>query len=895
MSCNHVHGILAAAVAIMAALFLPGFAHGEENTPVDTVLTEGTVREDATVGGGFFRYHNRAAGLFASPGSMRSGLLGFANPAMPATMNGFDAAGHFSITDERDVPRFGIYTGFPGLTFGVRSIDTPVGRVNDYRVNLAADFDQLKVGLGYGWHGGDTELLPGGEDLGRTLSAGVLLRPSDYTSLGLTGTTGLSGNGAEAVADLALRPFGNEWLTVFGEYAADTDRDFASGRWSAGAVTEPLSGIRLTGRYIEDRGLEAGIVVSLGNLGAGYRRSHDVLDEGFETEAANEFAVRLGSYDRNIADSYLADDSRYLELDLEGRVVEKPGFIFDPTPTVYSITDTLDKARRDRTVGGVLINATNISLSQPVAYELSQALERFREDGGRVVVYIEQAGMDALHLIAHADRVVMDPEGGLALPGFVSSSTYLAELLESAGIGVVEFRQAEYKSGLEQLTRTDMSDEEREQRQAFVDQYYDTVRDSVTSGRETDEAVFDELIDYAPQLFFDELKEAGLADDSLRFNDIDEILAGLAGEAPQRVRRADLADNRLPRDNEWGPQPRIGVVYADGVVATDTGMQAREVARELRAMKEDPGIAGVVLRVNSPGGDIVASDLIADEVRRLSETKPTAVSMGGVAASGGYWISMYADRIFALPTTLTGSIGVVSGWSYDQGLRDNLRLHQDSVQRGESADLFAGPVLPLIGLGLPPREPDEREREQFLEVTERWYETFMEKVSEARDLEIGDVERIAAGRVWTGEAAVDNRLIDETGTLQDAIRYVREQAGIPEEQRTTIVQGPPLPLIGVPADMPGIVSSPLRGTTPTVDGSLAGLREGTPSLGSDEARRVDSIDSWFAGHTGQDERPAGSGLVIDYIDLITGSEGTPQALMPFEHLHWYYRESGQQR
>ena len=863
-SCNRVRISIALAIAATAVLLSPSVVYGEDNSdaPVDTVLKDGVVRADATVGGGFFRYHNRADALFASPGAMRSGLLGFANPAMPATMNGFDAAGHFSVTDDRDIPRFGIYTGSPFVGFGVRSIDSPVGRINDYRVNLAADLDEVKVGLGYGWHGGETELLPGGENLGRVLSAGALVRPSAYTSLGLTSTVSLSGAGAEAVADLAVRPFGNEWLAVFGEYAADTDRGSASGRWSAGAVTELLSGVRLTGRYIEDRGLEAGISVSLGNFGVGYRRSEDVLDEGFEREAADEFSFRFGSYDRNIAESYLTDESRYLELDLSGSVAEKPRFIFDPTPTIYGVTDTLDKARRDPTVGGVLINATNLRLSQAAAFEISRALERFREEGGRVVVYIERAGMDALHLIAQADRVVMDPEGGLTLPGFAASSTYLAELLDTVGIGVVEFRQAEYKSALETLTREDMSDEEREQRQAFVDQYYNTVRDSVTDGRDIDNDTFDELVDYAPQLFFDELAEAGLADESLRFNDIDDVLSELEGTTPQRIRAESLGDNRLPRDNEWGPRPRIGVVYANGMVATDMGMQAREIARELRSMRKDPDIAGVVLRVNSPGGDILASDLISEEVQRLSDAKPTAVSMAGVAASGGYWISMYADRIFALPTTLTGSIGVIVGWTYDEGLRENLRLNEDSVQRGESADLFSGPVLPLLGLGLPPREPDEREREQFREVTERRYESFVENVGDARDLETEEVKRIAAGRVWTGEAAVENGLVDETGTLHDAISYVRGQAGIPDEQRVTIVQGPALPLVDIPADIP---------------------------------RLAESLASTVANDAHLGGPPTESALVSEYIKSITESGGTPQALMPFEHLHWYYRESGGKR
>ena len=842
-----------ASIAAAAALVLSLIAVA----PLAAENGERTVSPD----GGFVRYHDRTDSLLASPGALRFGLMGFVNPAMPASMHQGELAFNWSSPDGVfALDRFALYAGAPGLGFGVRSIDIGPRRVNDYRLSLAADFGALKTGLAWGWYGGDA----GAAGVGRNLTAGVLIRPTSFASLGLFGTTAIGRPAAEAVADVAVRPLGTELLTVFGEYAADTGRDFPEGRWSAGAVVEPLAGLRVTGRYVADRGLDAGIQLSLARIGGSFRRTFEVAEDDHSAGTRDEYGVRVGAWDRNIPEEYLIREQRYLELDLRGRLHHRPLFAFDPTPTLYDKLDAIEKARTDPTVAGVVIDATDLRLSQSMAWEIAERLQALRDDGKRVVLYLERAGMDSLHLIASADRVVIDPEGSLYLPGFISSSTYLSQLLEAAGIGVEEFRLNRYKSTLEMFTRTEMSEADREQRQQFVDVYYETVRDRITTTRGIDGARFDEIIDYAPAVLAGELLDLGLVDEAGRYTDIDETISRLEGFSPARIRPRDLTANQRPDDDLWAQRPRIGIVYALGATQTAAGMRAREVARELRSMRSDPSVAAVVMRVDSPGGDIVASDLVADEVERTAQVKPMIVSMAGIASSGGYWISMYADRIFALPTTLTGSIGVSNGYFFDDGLSERLRLHTDSVERGDSADLLRGPTLPLIGLTLPGRSLTDSERAQYIELTERWYERFLEKSAEARGFDTPEVERIAAGRVWAGEAARDRGLVDEIGSLHAAVMQARRDAGIRDEARVEIVEGPllpPLPPMPFPAPF-----------------EAAAARAANTLAPDAVARRADAY------------RVEPDDILAEYIELMIDGAGQPMAVMPFDVLHWAWRE-----
>jgi protease-4 len=193
------------------------------------------------------------------------------------------------------------------------------------------------------------------------------------------------------------------------------------------------------------------------------------------------------------------------------------------------------------------------------------------------------------------------------------------------------------------------------------------------------------------------------------------------------------------------------------------------------------------LRVNSPGGSALASDLVAEAMVKCAKVKPVIVSQGDVAASGGYWISMYGDEILAQPTTVTGSIGVIGGWFWDVGLAEKLGITSDFVKRGKHADLFTGPGFPLTPLRLPHRPLTDEEREIIMDEFKVAYQEFVKKVANGREMTAEDVETVAQGRVWTGDQGIEVGLIDAIGGLKSAIEIARVKAGIDPDDDVRIL------------------------------------------------------------------------------------------------------------
>ncbi len=782
---------------------------------------------------GFETYHDRTRFLMTTPGSMKFGLYGYDNPAMLNTMHQPDMM--FQWSDDggfTGLNQWGFFAGGPHAGFGVFTQNIGDMRLSDYRISMAFGDETGSIGIGYGWYGGDF-------DLDRNLTLGTLTRPSRYLSIGLFGTRSLERADYEGVLDIGIRPFGHERLTLFGDYAVNSVQGFGDAIWSAGAAVEALPGIRIATRYIHDTGITAGLQVNLRRAGVSVQTHMDAD----RNHAFNSYGVRAGAYDRNIRDTYFAEEENYVDLSLrESRSYQTRRF-FDTSVSLYETLKTIEEARKDPTVGGILINATAMSISQGMVWEIKEELQKLRDEGKQVILYLERGGMNSLHLITAADKVVMDPEGSLMLPGYVMGSTYLADLLARAGIGVDEFREMEYKSAFELLSRTDMSEADREQRQALIDGFYDLTRKGILDNRGLSESQYDSLINFGAALLPGELVEAGLVDTLARFSDINGVLEEVAGYKPNRISPDNLIARQLPGDHYWGAKPRIGVLYAIGPTLTDTGIRGRTLASEIRKMRDDDNIKAIVMRVDSPGGDALASDLVAEEIKKTAGVKPVIVSMGNVAASGGYWISMYADTIMALPNTVTGSIGVIGGWLYDDGFSENMYLNTDHVQRGESADLMFGPTLPLIGLTLPGRSLTEEERERFVDRLNRLYNRFIGKVAEGRGKEFDEIKEIAAGRVWLGSDALELGLVDEIGSMNAAIHMARDAAGMDDDEEFDITEGPEPP----PFRLPRFLSA----------------------IGIEEPKAKDPM--------------------VEFLEMMIEHKGEPMVVMPFEYYHLFYQ------
>ena len=279
----------------------------------------------------------------------------------------------------------------------------------------------------------------------------------------------------------------------------------------------------------------------------------------------------------------------------------------------------------------------------------------------------------------------------------------------------------------------------------------------------------------------------------------------LEGKKQPFVNRKDLANNWYP-SKLWGAPPEIAVVYAIGACSMDDGIQARKLEKILRRLRNDRNTKAIVLRVDSPGGSPVASDVVANQLRRCMEKKPVVISQGDVAASGGYWLSMCSNQIVAQPTTITGSIGVISGWVWDKELGKKVGMDGDFVEKGEHADLFFSLRPPFIPVAIPHRNVTKEERERVLAGMKTMYANFVGAVARNRKMSTDRVEELAQGRVWTGLEAKQIGLVDRIGGLHDAIQVARELAGIDPKDEAEIVEYGTRGLFRLPIDVPALAT-----------------------------------------------------------------------------------------
>ena len=254
----------------------------------------------------------------------------------------------------------------------------------------------------------------------------------------------------------------------------------------------------------------------------------------------------------------------------------------------------------------------------------------------------------------------------------------------------------------------------------------------------------------------------GLVDELGKWDGVENMIQELEGRKLATVSTKYFEFYRPPRESHWGNRRQIALIYAVGVCAMDEGINARKLSGYIDAARKNRKIEAVVFRVDSPGGSGMASDLVSEAIKKCAEEKPVIVSQGAVAASGGYWISMYADKIVASPATITGSIGVIGGWFYDQGLKGKLGMSTDFVKVGKHADLGFGATLPLLGIGIPDRNLTEDEFARMKYQITDFYRQFVEKVAEGRKMEYDEVDEIGQGRIWLGTDGKETGLVDKS-------------------------------------------------------------------------------------------------------------------------------------
>ncbi|MBI2813112.1 MAG: signal peptide peptidase SppA [Opitutae bacterium] len=463
------------------------------------------------------------------------------------------------------------------------------------------------------------------------------------------------------------------------------------------------------------------------------------------------------------------------------------------------VTRALQAAAKDDAIKGLYLTgsmrASGYGSGFAALKEVREALEAFRASGKPVKAHLGLAGSRDYYLATTASELVLDPYGAVAMPGLAAQPMFLAGAFEKFGVGVQVTRVGKYKSAVEPYTRKDMSPENRAQIQKLLDDVWATLAAAIEQSRKLPAGAWQQAVDAKGLIRAEDALKLKLVD---RVAYVDEVLAELKAATGRQgskepfkqvalkdyarlVSKSGLTARRQTEGKlelGAGGRGKIAIVYAEGEIVDGTGNEdgyvyGEKTSRLLRQIRQDDSVSAVVLRVNSPGGSVTASEAILRELRLVHKTKPVAVSMGTVAASGGYWISTAADRVFAEPTTITGSIGVFGMFLNLQGLAtDKLGLTFDTVKTGKFAD--AATIV---------RPKTEEELAVFQSAVDWVYEQFIGKVTDARKLDRKVVEEIAQGRVWSGRDALKLKLVDEIGGLADAVKYTAAKAGLGDNFR----------------------------------------------------------------------------------------------------------------
>lgn len=422
----------------------------------------------------------------------------------------------------------------------------------------------------------------------------------------------------------------------------------------------------------------------------------------------------------------------------------------------------------------------------------------------KIVVFFDRVGIDDYHFASVADKIVMDPLGTMTLEGYVAGRTFLKGTLEKLGVGYDELRFFKYKSAVENFSRDKFSIADKEQRQKLINDYYNLAKNDICEGRKISFEKFDNTVNNQMMLNSTNALSAGYIDKIGRWESVDSVIRELEGNSKMQVGYGFIEKNNLPEDNYWGNKPKIAVIYAIGACAMDEGINARSLVQYCDAAVNNPNIKAIVLRVDSPGGDALASDLISESLKKAKGKKPVIISQGYVAGSGGYWLSMYGDTIIAAPNTITGSIGVISGWMYNKEAKEKLGLSTDMVKVGNHADIGFGMTLPVIGLGLPDREFTVEERSFFEKEIREMYKEFVTKVATGRNKKFDDIEPLAQGHFYSGTEGLKIGLIDMLGGIETAINVAKKKAGL-ENVEIDLVSMPSASLVDFSGLMPKLI------------------------------------------------------------------------------------------
>ncbi|WP_028981644.1 signal peptide peptidase SppA [Sporocytophaga myxococcoides] len=483
-------------------------------------------------------------------------------------------------------------------------------------------------------------------------------------------------------------------------------------------------------------------------------------------------------------------ENSVLKLELNKRIVERETDNFfsqlnlpfgnaEGSIGLLELKKAIKNAKSDSNIKGIVIKTSSVEAGYASLEEIRKALLDFKSTGKFVIAYGDSYSEGAYFLASVADKIYLPEEGGLELNGLDVEIMFFKKLLDKLEIQPELFKVGEYKSASEPFIRENMSDENRKQLTELLDSFYKVYISNVAKSRKIEEAKLKEISDSM---------KVRKAQDALQYKLITDV--GYFSDAEDFIRKKLLIQSKekinyvgynhylsvfSEEEEENTSSNKVAVIYANGSIedgqGTDNTIGGESLAKEIRKAREDDDVKAIVLRVNSPGGSALASDIIWNEVQLCK--KPIIASMGDMAASGGYYISMACDTILAEPSTITGSIGVFGLFFQGQKfLNEKIGITSDRVKTGEYSDIgsFTRPV-------------SGSERQIIQSEVDRIYESFTQKAAKGRKISVDQLKEVAKGRVWSGTQAKEIKLVDMFGGLDDAVDIASKKAKLGKDYK----------------------------------------------------------------------------------------------------------------